>query len=318
MIESSGKKPLVVALFGPTAVGKSRVAFEVAQLCGGEIVSADSMQVYRGLPVLTDQPDSAMLSAVPHHLVGAIGLEEEYSAARFAGEAAALIEGISEHGHLSLLVGGTGLYIRSLLGGFSFSGQPDQEARNRWQEFIRTEGLAAAIRELERLDPEAAAAIDRNNPRRLLRALEAAEAAASGHGRSVSAERQRLWSAESPYRVKSFGLTAPRAEIYRLIEERVDTMLAGGAIEEVRAARLAEVSRTASRAIGFPEISSYLDGLIGIGDAAAAIKQKSRRYAKRQLTWMRKMPDIVRIDVAGSTTASVAQAIIDRINDRTD
>ncbi|MCL4473605.1 MAG: tRNA (adenosine(37)-N6)-dimethylallyltransferase MiaA [Actinobacteria bacterium] len=318
MTESSGRKPLVVALFGPTAVGKSRVAVELARICGGEIVSADSMQVYRGLPILTDQPDEAMLSAVPHHFIGSVGIDEDYSAARFASEADALIEEISERGKLPLLVGGTGLYIRSLLGGFSFAGPSDPEARYRWQEFIRTEGLDKAFMELQQLDQEAAASIDRENPRRLLRALEGAEAAASGRGRSVSEERQRLWSSASPYRVRSFGLTAPRDDIYRLIEDRVDAMLAAGAVEEVRAARRAKVSRTASQAIGFREICKYLDGLISLEDVAAAIKQKSRRYAKRQLTWMRKMPDIVRIDVAGSSTASVAQAIIDRIDDRTD
>ena len=318
MTESSVRKPLVVALFGPTAVGKSRVAVEVARLCGGEIVSADSMQVYRGLPILTDQPDKAMLSDVPHHLIGAVGLDEDFSAARFASEAGALIEAISGRGRLPLLAGGTGLYIRSLLGGFSFAGPPDPEARYKWQEFIRTEGQDAAFSELEQLDPEAAAFIDRENPRRLLRALEAAEAAASGRGRSVSDQRQLLWSSESPYRVRSFGLTAPRADVYRLIEERVEAMLANGAVEEVRAARLKEVSRTASQAIGFREISLYLDGLVSLEYVAATIKQKSRRYAKRQLTWMRKMPDIVRIDVAGSSTASVAQAIIDRIDDGTD
>ncbi len=294
----------------------------VAKALGGEIVSADSMQVYRGLPVLTDQPAAEMLAAVPHHLVAAIGLDEEYSAARFAREARVIIRGIAGRGNLPLLVGGTGLYIRALLGGFSFAGRASalrsRLCRSTWQEYIRVEGLDAAYRELMRRDPAAAAVIDRDNPRRLVRALEAAEAAANGCGRSVSAERRRLWTSESPYEVISFGLIAPRTDIYRRIEDRVDRMLASGAIDEVGEARRGTVSATASQAIGFREICEYLDGHITIDQAAAAIKQKSRRYAKRQLTWMRKMPDIVRIDVAGRAPTAAAKAIIDHIHDVSD
>lgn len=285
----------------------------MARALKGEIVSADSMQVYRGLPIITDQPSPEMLAALPHHLVGTVGLEEEYSAGRFASEAAAIISDIKTRGKLPLLIGGTGLYMRSLLGGFSFAGR-SEDARKKWQDFIREEGVEAGYRELSRLDPEAASTVDRENPRRLIRALEAAEAAA-GAGELLSAERARLWSADSPYRGISFGLMAPRSDLYRRIDERVDQMLDAGAVREVQEARQKVVSATAAQAIGFREISGFLDGLMSLEEAAAAIKQKSRRYAKRQLTWMRKMPDIVRIDLAGRTPATAAAAIIEHIHD---
>ncbi|MBK5224988.1 MAG: tRNA (adenosine(37)-N6)-dimethylallyltransferase MiaA [Thermoleophilia bacterium] len=304
----------VVAIFGPTAVGKSRVAVEVARALKGEIVSADSMQVYRGLPIITDQPSPEMLAALSHHLVGTVGLEEEYSAGRFASEAAAMIIDIKTRGKLPLLIGGTGLYMRSLLGGFSFGGRSDG-ARKKWQNFIREEGVEAGYRELSRLDPEAASTVDRENPRRLIRALEAAEAATAGAGEPLSVERERLWSADSPYRGISFGLMAPRSDLYRRIDERVDQMLDAGAVREVQEARQKVVSATAAQAIGFREISGFLDGLMSLEEAAAAIKQKSRRYAKRQLTWTRKMPDIVRIDLAGRSPATAAAAIIEHIHD---
>ncbi|MHB1325067.1 MAG: tRNA (adenosine(37)-N6)-dimethylallyltransferase MiaA [Thermoleophilia bacterium] len=287
----------------------------MAGALGGEIVSADSKQVYRGLPILTDQPSPEMLASVPHHLVGVVPLDEEYSAARFSREAGAAITGIVRRGGVPLLVGGTGLYLRALLGGFSFAGHGGDGSRSKWRDFIREEGVSTAFSELERVDPVTAATIDPQNPRRVARALEAAEAVASGSAKPVSAERDRLWSADSPYRVVSFGLVTPRKDIYRLIEARVDRILVSGAVEEVRAAREGHVSDTASQAIGFSEISDYLDGRKALEEVAASIKQKSRRYAKRQLTWMRKMPDIARIDLAGRSANVTAAAIIEHIHD---
>ncbi len=298
----------VVAIFGPTAVGKSRIAAEVAAACNGEIVSADSMQVYSGMPVLTDQPPARLLASVPHHLIGTMPLNEEFSAAHFARAAAAAIEEISGRGNLPVLVGGTGLYLRALLGNFSFAGRGDPQTRQQWERYIAAHGNRAGLKELSRLDPRSADFIDAGNPRRLARALEAA-----GSGRPVSAERQRLWSGNSPYQVLSFGLILPRGELYRRIDTRVDKMLANGAADEVRAALGDKVSSTAAQAIGFAEIAALIAGDKGCDEAAAAIKQKSRRYAKRQLTWMRKMPDIVRIDMAGLADAQAARDIACRI-----
>lgn len=305
----------IVAIFGPTAVGKSSVAVAVAKTLSGEIISADSMQVYRGLPILTDQPTEEMLASVPHHLVAAVDPGEEYSAAVFARMSATLIQEIAARDNLPMIVGGTGLYMRALLGGFSFAARGGSSIRQKWEDHVREVGVEAARMELKIIDPLAFAAVDRDNPRRLARALEAAEIASSGSGESMGAETHRLWSEESPYEVISFGLIAERNDLYRTIDARVGRMLSEGAIEEIRRVRRGRVSATAAKAIGFQEICDYLDGHIDLDEAAATIRQKSRRYAKRQLTWMRKMPDIVRIDVVGRTSDDVAGAIINHIHD---
>ena len=305
----------IVAVFGPTAVGKSGVAVALAKTLGGEIISADSMQVYRGLPILTDQPTGEMLASVPHHLVAAIDPGEEYSAAVFARMSATLIKEIAARDHLPLIVGGTGLYMRALLGGFSFAARGGRSTRQKWEDYVREVGAEAAYLELEIIDPGSVDITDRENPRRLARALETAEVSASGDGESMATETDRLWSAESPYKVVSFGLMAERDVLYRQIDARVGRMLEEGAIEEVRRVRQDPVSTTAAQAIGFREICDYLDEHVTLDEAVAIIRQKSRRYAKRQLTWMRKMPDIVRIDVAGRAPNDVAAAIIDYIHD---
>lgn len=302
----------IVALYGPTAVGKSRVAVEVAMALDGEIVSADSMQVYQGMPIITDQPGPELLSAVPHHLVGSIPLAEEYSAGRFAGDARDVIAGINARGRIPVLVGGTGLYIRSLLGDFSFAGT-DKGARRKWEAYLRERGPEAALARLREIDPVAAEIIDKENPRRIIRALEAAEA-----GEAVTAERERLWSGETPFKVMSFALELPRDELYRRIDERVDAMLGGGAVAEVETALAGAVSRTAAQAIGVREIESFLSGGASLDETAAAIKQKSRNYAKRQLTWMRKMPDVARIDLSGRTAADAAGIIVEQVRSAND
>ncbi len=300
---------MIISIFGPTGVGKSRVAVAVAACLGGEIVSADSMQVYRGLPILTDQPSHELMQTVPHHLVGYLPLDEEYSAAQFVQDAVRAVAAIEVRGKMPLLAGGTGLYLRALLGDFSFAGEGEASARLDWQRFIAEEGDDAAWQELLQLDPQAAETVDRHNRRRLARALEAAE---SG-GASISAERDRLWSAESAFDVLSYGLEMERQELYSRIDDRVDAMLVEGAIDEVRRARRGTVSRTAGQAIGFVELSDFLDGKLSLAEAAEMMKKKSRRYAKRQLTWMRKMPDIVRIDLTGSGIEAAAGDIIERI-----
>lgn len=295
----------LLAIYGPTAVGKSRIAASAAVELGCEIVSADSMQVYCGLPILTDQPTAELLEKVPHHLIGTVPLEEDYSAGCYQKEATAAIGGIYSRGRIPLLAGGTGLYVRAVLGGLSFAGEGKAAAREKWELLIEERGLEAASEELARLDPEAARVIDRSNPRRVIRALEAFEA---GQGLSA-AERDRLWSGESEYDVLSFGLIEEREKLYGIINERVDRMLASGALEEVRTVRRGAVSRTASQAIGYREVLRYLDGEITLEEASDIIKQKSRRYAKRQLTWMRKMPDIVRIDLADHSVDSAVEFI---------
>ncbi len=298
----------MIAVFGPTAVGKSRIAVALAEELGGEIVSADSMQVYRGMAVLTDQPPESLRRRVPHHLVGTLDPAEEYSAARFAADAAAVVEDIRARGALPLLVGGTGLYLQAFLGGFSFAGRADPSTREKWERFVAEQGIAAALAELERLDPRAAGLVDARNPRRLARALEAAQSP----GPSIAGERQRLWAPPSAAgrRAVVLGLVRDRRELYPAIDARVEAMVAGGALDEVRRLSWGRVSRTAAQGIGFSELSAYLEGKIDLDQARESMKRRSRRYAKRQLTWMRKMPDVVRIDLTGLTAAEAAARVM--------
>lgn len=300
---------MIISIFGPTAVGKSRAAVEVAARLGGEIISADSMQVYKGLPILTDQPPQDLQIDVPHHLIGTVPLDEDYSAGRYVKEATEIIYSLQANNKIPVLVGGTGLYIRALLGGFSFAGMGDADVRKRWESFIEEEGNEAAWQELLDLDPDASEAVDRGNPRRLARALEVAETG----GAMISEERDRLWSGISVYDARSFGIDRAREELYECINQRVEHMLQAGAIEEVNKARQGVISRTAAQTIGLREIGDYLNGKITIDETSTAIKQRSRRYAKRQLTWMRKMSDIARIDTTGRSPAEAANIIIKRV-----
>lgn len=300
---------MIVSIFGPTAVGKSRVAVEVASALGGEIISADSMQVYRGLPILTDQPSHELLHKVQHHLIATVPLDVEYSAARYVSEASGVLSDIIERGKLPVIVGGTGLYLQALLGDFTFAGYGGMDIREKWVRYIGSEGIEAAYEELLELDPEAAALVDRNNPRRLARALEAAES----EGPSIAEER-RLWASPEASGVLYFGLERDREDLYQAIDDRVDTMLAAGAIDEVRNALCGKVSRTASQTIGFAELTAYLEGGLTLEEVADSIKQRSRRYAKRQLTWMRKMPDIARIVLSAVEATDAGRTIIKRIS----
>lgn len=303
---------MIVSIFGATAVGKSRVAAIVAHDLGGEVISADSMQIYRGLPILTDQPGEELLQMAPHHLVAHVGLDEEYNAARYSGEAAAVIGRLQSNGVLPVLSGGTGLYVRSVVAGLEFPGNDDAGVRSKWEEFVANEGLEAGLEELASMDPEAAVRVDGRNPRRVIGSLVRADTREGGRD-----DRQdRLWSARSPYETLSFGLELERRELYRRIDERVGEMLERGVLDEVARARSGKVSRTASQAIGYRTICDHLDGKLTLEQVAECIRQDSRRYAKRQLTWMRKMPDVVKIDLTGSSLEAASETIIARIRSR--
>ena len=300
----------VVGLIGPTALGKTDIAICLAERLGGEIVSADSMQVYTGLPLLTNQPSAAQLARVPHHLVAAVPPTCEFSVAQYARLAHAAMDDVSRRERWVILEGGSGLYVRAALGGLSFGTPPDVELRRRLEAQATgdTRGLAAR---LQSLDPETAARVDLANPRRVVRALEIVLT----QGTPLStAQRDRLWSGQTRYPHILFALEAAREELHRRSDERVDLMLARGLVDEVRHLRAAgTVSRTLAQAIGVREIGAYLDGTSSLEEAAAAIKTRTRRYVSRQLTWMRKLPDAARIPAGGSSPADVAANIARRL-----
>ena len=265
----------VFFIVGPTAVGKSEIAADLACELGAEIVSTDAFQIYRGLDLLTAKPDTATLAKAPHHLIGTMSVSEEMSAEKFRGVALEAIAEIQARGKLAIVVGGSGLYVKALTHGLSAAPGSDPKTRAKLSKL----SIDQLRRRLIGLDPESARRIDMKNRRRVMRALEICLLT----GRPASAHRTG-WNEN----VASEGVFVfrERAELYPRINSRVEAMFENDVIEEVRAA--GAMSETASKMIGLREIRELLDGKMSILQCVAAIQQATRRYAKRQLTWFRR------------------------------
>lgn len=273
-------KPKVIAVVGPTATGKSDLAVRLAKGFGGEVISCDSMQVYRGMDIGTAKVTEAEMQGVPHHMIDIADPAESYSCAQYAHEAKAVLEDVLARGVLPVFCGGTGQYLDSVLTGNVFSGAGIDEAlRARLGE--RDEDSLWA--ELASVDPESAAAIHKNNKKRVIRALETY--ILTGITKTEWDARSRL--TPSPYDTLKIGLYASEREVlYRRIDARVDAMMEAGLIDEVRALHLREGS-TAYTAIGYRQVCEYLRGECALSECVERIKRDSRRYAKRQMTWFK-------------------------------
>ena len=272
----------VIGIFGPTASGKSRVAETVAAAVGGEVVSADAMQVYRGLPILTNQS--------PARLVGIWPLGKEASVGEYAPLAHAAIDEILTAGRTPIVVGGTGLYFRAALAELELPPPPASGARERWLGLYDADPAAAHAR-LRELDPAAADAVHANDRRRVVRALELAEAGASLVG-------NRLWSAHTRQPTLIVGLDPPKEELERRIVERTQAMFEAGVQDEVRAALAQPISRTARKTLGLDEVAS-----LPRAEAIEAIVVRTRRYAAYQRKWMRRIPGLVIVETADDVVA---------------
>ena len=298
--------PAITVLFGPTALGKTAIAVELAGQLGAEIVVADSMQVYAGVPILTNQPTSEERRRAVHHLVGFVDPREDYSVAAYAEAASDAIDDILARGRPVLVEGGSGLYVRAALGGLDFGPPPARGLRETLERRLRDEGVEALAEELRRRDPETAVAVDTDNPRRVIRALERVLASAEG----ADAERDRLWTLETGRPCRFVALNDDRDVIRHRVDERVEQMVAGGALDEVR--RLCEgdtPSRTLSQAIGVQELGACDRGECSLEQAVARMQARTRRLVRRQLTWMRKLPVAARIPVRGRPPTEVAAEI---------
>jgi tRNA dimethylallyltransferase len=271
--------PEVYAIFGPTASGKSDVAELLASRLGTEVVSADALQVYRGLPVLTNQPRR------PTRLVGIRNLDEDMSVGEFALLAHEAIDELVAERGAAVVAGGTGLYLRAALVDLAVPPAPDSGSRERWERMYDDEREAAYLR-LEELDPVAARAVHPNDRRRVVRALELAEV-----GASLVPRDDRLWSEAMRRPTLVVGLGVPAAELERRIRERTAQMLERGAVDEARAARARGISRTASKALGLEELST-----LAPEEASERLVVRTRRYAAYQRKWMRRIPGIVVLD----------------------
>lgn len=270
----------VFFIVGPTASGKSELAADVAgHLGGAEIVSADAFQIYRGLPLLTAQPEEATLRKVPHHLIATVPLTEEMSAEKFRQLALAAIEGINKRKKLAIAVGGSGLYLKALTHGLAPLPTFDPTLRAELNA-LPLEELNARLLAVDSLGAER---IDRKNKRRLVRALEIFAQT------KVAASAQRSQWNQKPSTIQGVFVFRERSDLYWRIEQRVEEMFREGVVAEV--ARLGEVSTTAAKTLGLDQIRLLLEGKISSSECVASIQQATRRYAKRQLTWFRRQPN---------------------------
>jgi tRNA dimethylallyltransferase len=292
-----------VAIFGPTASGKSALALELAARLDAEIVSCDAMQVYRGLPILTNQPTADQLAAVPHHLVGVWPLEHAGSVAEFGRLAHTAVDDVTNRGRRVVLVGGSGLYMRAAVADLKPQPQPDAGDRERFSALYDRDPHAAYTR-LQEVDPVAAGAVHANDRRRVVRGLELHAA-----GASLAPDHDSLW--DSPPRVPTVivGLELARDVGDRRIELRTHAMFDAGVVEEVRAARAAHTfSHTAARIHGLQDVTAVLDEEIDRAEATRRLVLRTRQYAKRQRTWMRRIADVRLVDAAAEP-ALVAERV---------
>jgi tRNA dimethylallyltransferase len=288
----------LVAIFGPTGIGKTAIAIALAERLRAEgedpvAVSADALQLYDRLEILTGAPTAVERTRLEHRLVGVLPLTGRASAGEFARRAHAEIDALLEQGRRPIVVGGTGLYLRAALTELDFRPPVAPEIRERRAAELEAEGAPHLHEELARRAPKAAATIRPTDAQRITRALELLDA---GHEPPAT----ELWTASLRHPTLLAGLTMDRAELARRIDARVDAMIAAGAREEVEAAQQAGASPSVRQALGFRQL---LDGDV------AAMKTQTRRYAKRQLTWMRKLPGVTPIDVTGKDPAETAAAI---------
>ncbi len=289
MMTKTDKKPICLAVAGPTASGKSALAIALAQRLGGEVVSADSMQIYDTISIGTARPSAEEMAGIPHHLLGFLPLSSPYSVAQYVNDAKAVIADVAKRGKLPILCGGTGLYMQSLIENVSFDREATQETALRDQLRARAEreGGEVLLRELHAVDPETAEKLHPNDIGRIVRALEVYLTT----GRTIT-EQVKASRAEPPFfdtclLVLDFR---DRERLYDHIHRRVDVMMENGLLEEAERVLKSPFAPTAMQAIGYKELRPYFDGELSLEEALDNLKKSTRHYAKRQLSWFRRIP----------------------------
>lgn len=286
----------VIVIFGPTASGKTGLSIRLAREISGEIISADSMQIYRYMDIGTAKPDAVERMGIPHYLMDEVNPDEEFNVARFQELACKYIEEIHAKGKIPIVVGGTGLYINSLIYNIQFSETiSDWSFREKLQKEAEEKGNEYLHAKLKEVDPEAAANIHMNNVKRVIRALEVYEYTKN----PISEHQRQSREIPPPYRFILIGLQMDRQKLYNRIEQRVDHMLESGLVEEVRdlISRGYDKSTIAMQGIGYKEILAYLRGETSLEEAITIIKRDTRRYAKRQITWFKRLENVFWLDV---------------------
>jgi len=303
-------KPKLLVLVGPTAIGKTKISIEISKLYHCEIISGDSMQVYCGMDIGTAKISKTEQQGIPHHLINIMQPDEAFSAAAFQAKSAQLIREIQARNHLPFVVGGTGLYIESLVYGFEFSPTgSDEQFRQQQAAYLEQFGEIALHQQLQLVDPASAARLHPKDTRRIIRALEILHVT----GTTLSANLAEQ-TKQTPYDLCMIGLTMDRAMLYKRIEQRIDQMLHQGLVAEV--SHLLSKGYTpqhiAMQGLGYKEFIPYIQGECELEAAVTLLKRDTRHYAKRQLSWFRHMKDIHWVDV---TDASNFTAQLAEIND---
>lgn len=304
-------KPKLIVVAGPTASGKTACAVELCRQIGGEVVSADSMQIYRGMDVLSAMPTKDEMRGVPHHMLGVADPSEKYSAAMYRDRANEIIADIHARGKKAVVCGGTGLYINALTRPLSFSERSDEKLHDELMALADEPGGRRRLHDmLKEVDPESAARLHENDVRRVARAVEIFRLTGITQTEQAKLDSQR----EGEYDETIFALDWPRDVLYSRIDRRVDEMVANGLVEEVRRL-MADSERfpTAAQAIGYKEIASALSGRMEMNEAIRLVKQASRNYAKRQLTWFRRDQRTVWIAAEGRKAEDIAHEMCKRL-----
>jgi len=296
--------PRVVAVLGPTATGKSALALALAERFGGEIINCDSTAVYRGFDIGTDKLPLAARRGIPHHLIDIVNPTDEYTAAQYARDAAEAIRAVHGRGHLPILAGGTGFYFRALTRGLFPGPGRDDEMRRRLERVAERRGLTFLHRMLGRVDPASASRIQSGDLKRMVRALEVYFLT----GRPLTAHFAETASLIPDVDVLAIGVRLPAAAISDRVTRRVDEQFAAGLLEEIRGLLAAGVPETARPFGGlvYRQALEFLHGVRGEAETRALIAQENRRYARRQLIWFRKEPNLVWFDGPGETPAAIA------------
>jgi tRNA dimethylallyltransferase len=303
---------MFIVIGGATGTGKSSVAVELAKLINGEIVSADSMQVYRKMDIGTYKIPAALRQGIPHHMIDVADPRENFSASRYKDMAGTVMDGIKAAGKVPIMAGGTGFYINAVIKGIMKAEEPSDDLRKRLREEADSMGLEFMSEKLRALDPEAAAVTDLKNSRRVLRALELIEA------NGVKLSELKKNTPETAYRdtYRMYITVVDREKLYNSLDARVEDMVKAGLVDEVRSVLKsgAGADSTALQAIGYKEINMHLGGKCSFNDAVNMIKQATRNYAKRQETWFKKYKEAKHIDMDKMTPEEAADYINDDLN----
>jgi len=311
MVSSANNNRSIIVLVGPTASGKTGVSLEIATLVDAEIISADSRQVYKLLDVGTAKPTPAQQNRIPHHFVDALMPDEEFSAGTFGIQGRKLIDEILARGKVPLVVGGSGLYVRSLVDGFADAPEGDSAFRAEMETLLHEDGVAPLLDALRKVDPVTAENVDITKPRRVIRALEVFQQT------GIPLSELQKSSVEINFNARMFGLNWERSKLYKRIEQRCDDMITAGLLEEVENLRKGgfTLEKNALNTVGYAEAFRFLSGEISRAEFIRLFKQNSRRYAKRQLTWFRADKRIRWIEMSESRLPEdAAKEIVDLLS----